>query len=259
MKKPVIIIGLGEMGSVFARGLLKASHPVIPVTRNESMPAVAEQYDDCELVLVAVGENDLPATLDQLPEAWRDRIVLLQNELLPKDWQDKGLQDPTVISVWFEKKPGMDYKVLAPSPVHGPKAGVIQQALATLDIPTEFIESDDDMLFELVRKNMYILTTNICGLETGGTVKQLWDEHSILMNRVFDDVLALQEKLTGKVFDRDKLLSAVLKAFDGDPDHQCMGRSAPERLRRALASAEKYQLPSEDLCKIAEKLNQRRQ
>ena len=251
MKKPVIIIGLGEMGSVFARGFLKAGHPVIPVIRSEPIVEAANLYPDPELVLVAVGEKDLPATLEQLPDAWRDRIVLLQNELLPKDWQDKGLQNPTVISAWFEKKPGMDYKVLVPSPVHGPKAGLIQQALATLDIPVEVIESDDDMLFELVRKNMYILTTNICGLETGGSVKQLWDEHSILMNRVFDDVLALQEKLSGRDFDRDKLLSAVLAAFEGDPDHQCMGRSAPDRLKRALTIAAQFGLACSELQRIA--------
>jgi ketopantoate reductase len=253
MKKPIIIIGLGEMGSVFARGFLKAAHPVIPLNRQESRQAIAKQYPKPELVLIAVGEKDLPASLDSLPDVWRDRVVLLQNELLPRDWQGQNLQQPTIISVWFEKKPGMDYKVLVPSPVHGPKAEIIRQALATLDIPVDIIENDDDMLFELVRKNMYILSTNICGLETGGTVKQLWDDHSILMNRVFDDVLEIQQHLTDKVFDRDKLLNAVLTAFDGDPDHKCMGRSAPDRLKRAVAIATKLKLEGSELKRIAEK------
>ena len=29
-KAPVIVIGLGEMGSVFARAILKSGHPVYP-------------------------------------------------------------------------------------------------------------------------------------------------------------------------------------------------------------------------------------
>ncbi len=53
MKSPVIIIGIGEMGGVFARGFVQ----------------------------------------------------------------------PTVISVWFEKKKGRDVKVLIPSPAYGPAAG----------------------------------------------------------------------------------------------------------------------------------------
>jgi len=251
MKQPICIIGLGEMGSVFAPAFLKAGHPVIPVTRQQPMLKVAEEYPQPELVLIAVGEKDLPDTLAQLPQAWADSVVLLQNELLPRDWQDKGLTGPTIISVWFEKKPGMDYKVLVPSPVHGRKAEIIRQALATLDIPVEVMGNEDDMLFELVRKNMYILTTNICGLQVGGTVKQLWDEHPILMNRVFDDVLEIQQALTDKCFNRDQLLNAVLEAFDGDPDHQCMGRSAPDRLKRALQIAANLNLHCDQLQRIA--------
>ncbi len=33
MHKPVVIVGLGEMGSVFARGFLRAGYPVVPVVR----------------------------------------------------------------------------------------------------------------------------------------------------------------------------------------------------------------------------------
>lgn len=39
MKHPVVLIGVGEMGGVFGRGLLKLGHPVFPVI--PSMPAWA--------------------------------------------------------------------------------------------------------------------------------------------------------------------------------------------------------------------------
>lgn len=250
MKQPVIIIGMGEMGSVFARAFLKTGHPVFPLRRQDDMKQAADLIDNPELVLLAVAENDLQTALDRLPENWRDKVALLQNELLPKDWQQKKLDKPTVISVWFEKKSGMDYKVLVPSPVRGPKAQIIHDALSTLNIPVQIIDDENDMLFELVRKNMYILTTNICGLETGGTVKQLWDDHAILMNKVFDDVLEIQQALTGESFNRDHLLNAVLTAFDGDPDHQCMGRSAPQRLERALGIAKDSDLQTPELKRL---------
>lgn len=251
MKDSVVLIGIGEMGGVFARGLLRAGHPVYPARRGDDLSALAGTSPQPALVLIAVGEKDLHPILERIPGPWKDRLGLLQNELLPRDWQAHGIESPTVISVWFEKKPGQDVKVLMPSPVHGPRAGLLAEALGSLDIPAVCIDNDDDMLFELVRKNLYILTTNIAGLETGGTVKELWDNHSVLMNRVFDDVLHIQEQLTSKRFDRDRLLAAVLEAFDGDPKHQCMGRSAPARLERALAIADETGLEVPELRRIA--------
>ncbi len=43
----------------------------------------------------------------------------------------------------------------------------------------------------------------------------------------------------------------MLRAFDGDPAHRCMGRSAPARLARALEHAEHLRLPVPTLRAIA--------
>ena len=144
MKNPVVLVGVGEMGGVFARGILRVGHPVIPVTRNSNMQDVATAYPQPQLVLVSVAENDLHATLAQLPPVWHDRVGLLQNELLPRDWQQHHFTNPTVISVWFEKKKGQDAKVLIPSPVYGPQAGLLVAALAALDIPAVTLNSEDE-------------------------------------------------------------------------------------------------------------------
>ncbi len=250
MKQTVVIIGMGEMGSVFARGFLKAGYSVTPVNRQDDIQSISRLTPDPELVLLAVGESDLASSIEQIPDIWLNKITLLQNELLPRDWENTALVEPTIISVWFEKKPGMDYKVLVPSPVFGPHSNVIHQALSTLNIPVQIIENESEMLFELVRKNMFILTTNICGLETKGTVDDLWKNHATLMNNVFDDVLEIQQYLTGKVFNRDDLLNAMLAAFEGDLEHTCMGRSAPGRLKRALNISEKANLMSHELKQI---------
>jgi len=93
-----------------------------------------------------------------------------------------------------------------------------------------------------VVKNLYILTSNIAGLRVGGNVGELWALHRDLARRIGSDVIDLQEALTGRQFQRDELFAAMVKAFEGDPSHGCMGRSAQARLTRSLAQGERHAL-----------------
>lgn len=238
----VVVIGLGQLGRVFAGGLLRAGLTVIPVNRGDDMAAVAQRHPAPELVLIAVAEADLHTILAALPDAWKSRAALIQNELLPRDWEAHGYVDPTVISVWFEKKKGTDAKPLIASPAAGPGAGLLCRALAAIDLPCREVASGNKLLFELVRKNVYILTTNIAGLKTGGTVSQLWAQHETFARQVANEVMDIQDALTGVVHDRNALIAGMLEAFDGDPDHGCTGRSAPARLARALQQADAFGL-----------------
>jgi hypothetical protein len=230
------------LGRVFAGGLLRTGHTVIPVNRGDDMNAVAAMHRAPELVLVAVAENDLHTVLAALPEIWRPRAALIQNELLPRDWLAHGHADPTVISVWFEKKKGTDAKPLIPSPVAGPGAALLCRALTAIDLPCREVALGEQLLFELVRKNVYILTTNIAGLKAGGTVSQLWSQHQAFARQVASEVMDIQDALTGFAHDREKLIAGMLEAFDGDPEHGCTGRSAPVRLARALEHADVHGL-----------------
>ena len=241
MHKPVVIVGLGEMGSVFARGFLRAGYPVVPVVRGNSMAEMAAELPDPELVLIAVGEADLQTMLKQVPTNWRERIVLLQNELLPEDWKQHGIE-PTVISVWFEKKKGQDVKVLIASPAYGQHAQALADALGTLDIPVRVLADEAALLYELILKNVYIITTNIAGIRVGGSVGELWRKHRDLAQDIAREVMQLQFAMTGESFEPGKLMDGMLEAFKGDLDHNCMGRSAPARLERALALAKQYKL-----------------
>jgi hypothetical protein len=65
------------------------------------------------------------------------------------------------------------------------------------------------------------------------------------------EVISIQEALTGQAFSADKLITGMLAAFDGDPDHKCMGRSAPARLARALQQADAAGLAVPHLREIA--------
>jgi ketopantoate reductase len=247
----VVVIGLGQLGRVFAGGLLRAGCTVVPVNRGDDMAMLAQAHPSPELVLVAVAENDLHTVLAALPENWKPHVALIQNELLPRDWLAHGYTDPTVISVWFEKKKGIDAKPLIASPAAGPGAALLCRALTSIDLPCREVALGNELLFELVRKNVYILTTNIAGLKTGGTVSQLWAQHEAFARQVANEVMDIQDALTGTPFDRDALIAAMLEAFDGDPAHGCTGRSAPARLGRALQHADAFGLAVPTLRSLA--------
>jgi ketopantoate reductase len=240
MKKTVVVIGIGEIGGVFARGILKTGHPVYPVTRGIELSDAVKDVPDPEAVIIAVGEKDIHNILGGMPRPWQDRIVLVQNELLPRDWRMHNIDDPTVISVWFEKKKGRDAKVIIPSPVFGSHADLVQTALRSIDISCHVLPNPDELLFELVLKNVYILTVNIAGLKVGGTVGELWENHRALANDVAGDIMDIQFRLCEKDLDRLRLIDGMVNAFNGDLDHKCLGRSAPARLQRAICQADEF-------------------
>jgi len=249
MKAPVVVIGMGEIGAVFARAFLKTGHPVYPLLRNESATELQSNIDAPAAVIVAVGEKELPNVLKQIPAEWQSVLVLLQNELLPRDWAQLEVE-PTVISIWFEKKKGQDSKVIIPSPAHGPLTQLLHDALASIDIAVKLVETDEAMLSELVVKNLYILTSNIAGLEVGGNVGELWQNHRDVANEVIDDVLLIQQQLSGQDLNKDELVELMLVAFNGDLDHKCMGRSASARLQRALDQAAEFGIELKKLPQI---------
>lgn len=255
MKKPIVVLGIGELGSVFARAFLKNNHPVYPITRATDVDELKTSIDP-ELVLVCTAEGDLQSALSSIPDEWKDRVAMMQNELLPRDWESHNFIDPTVISVWFEKKKGMDSKVLISSPTYGSKAKILTESLALIDIPAHVVADDDALLFELVLKNLYILTTNIAGIaiEAGANVDDLRNNHLELMREVSKDVLTLQGQLTGQDFNESQLEKGMIKAFEGDLEHGCMGRSAPARLNRALELADEFDVKVSTLQKIKDSL-----
>ena len=237
-----IVIGLGELGKTFATGLLMQGSPLVPVLRDQDLTQTARAYPEPNSVWVCVGEKDLPHLLAQLPAAWQDRLVLIQNELLPNDWQQHGLTNPTIISVWFEKKAGKAHQVVLPSVVYGPLAELVMAVYSKLGLPSRTLANEDELLYELVLKNLYIQTSNIAGLAVGGSTSELVEQHPHLMQAVATDIVALQEALTQRSFDHLQLMESLKAAFYGDPHHACMGRSAPARLQRALTLADQHQL-----------------
>lgn len=240
MNQPIVIIGIGELAGVLARAFLGNGHPVYPITRDMNIEEEAINLPKPKMVVVAVAEKDFPAAMETIPDQWRNHLVLIQNELLPRDWEAYEIKDPTVISVWFEKKKGMDYNPLIPSPVYGPMADFIAQSLEKIQIPCKVLSNEDDLVFELALKNVFVFTINIAGLvlSEGTTTSMLWEKDQQLATNVANNIIDLQESITGKTFSRDLLIGGLISGINGDPHHKCKGRSAQGRLIRTIQIAD---------------------
>ena len=250
MKKPIIIIGIGELASVFSTGFLRCGYPVYPITRGVDLAQECQQIPSPELVLVTVQENELHSVLEQLPKPWRHKIGLVQNELLPRDWKPHPIEAPTITVVWFEKKRGIDLTNILQSPSYGSNAPIISNALQAVDIPAPILEKEEDMLYELVRKAVYILTVNIAGLVNNCTVGDLWGQHQTLAREIAEEVILIQELLTGKQLPYEKLIQGMVEGIKDCPYRHCLGRSALSRLDRTLKYAEEANLETPKLVEI---------
>ncbi len=255
MTVPVVVVGLGELGSVFARGFLKLGHPVVPVTRAVRVTDALAHAPEPELVLIAVGEDDLAPALAELPLAWREHVGLLQNELLPEQWTARGITDPTVAIVWFEKKAGREVIEVRPTLVSGPREALLLNALGALGITARGI-APSELHHELVVKNLYILTLNLAGLETRGKAGELLSEHRALFDRLVPELIRLERALLGPeggALDDARLLRDLEASIQADLAHGCAGRTAPRRLERSLAHARRLGLTLPELERLGER------
>jgi ketopantoate reductase len=272
---PVVVVGLGQLGAVFAEGFLRLGHAVIPVLRGQSL---TEKAAGCglvargpgkdadgslegtgpELVLVAVGEDDLGAVLESIPLGWRERVALLQNELRPCLWQPSGLIDPTIAVIWFEKKVGIPLREVRATAVAGPRRELIVAALSRVGVSAVSIGGPspvEELAHELALKNLYILCLNLAGLAGVSDAGALLRSGSEVFLRLFEEVfqleLALDRRAGGAQLDRARLELELVAAIQADPKHSARGRSAPQRLVRTLRLAREEGLTSPHLEALA--------
>lgn len=238
MKKPIVIIGVGELAAVFSQGFLRCGYPVYPITRSMDLVEEYQQIPTPELILIMVQESELHTVLDKLPEDWRQKVGLVQNELLPRDWQIHDIKNPTVTVVWFEKKKQQLVTNILYSPSYGPHASTVSNALQAVDIPAPVLEDQEQLLYELVRKALYILTVNIAGLVDNCTVGDLWQKHQLLARVIASEVIQVQETLTGRTLPHEKLINGMVEGINDCPHRYCLGRRALSRLERTLSYAQ---------------------
>ena len=235
--REIAIVGQGQLGTLFGALLEARGASVLRLRRGD----VLDPHRALDRVLVAVGEDDLDAVLASLSPAHRERVVLVQNELSPSSWRAHGIADPTVVVVWLEKKGDRPPRVVLPSPIAGPWAEELARVMNDAGLPAEAI--DRALLpAALLDKNLYILVSNLAGmvLPPGTTTAGLLELGALETTmRVFADVLAVESARIGIAADADLASAALLRAFLADPQHVATGRSAPKRLARTLARAER--------------------
>ena len=256
MKPPILIVGIGELGGEFARGFLRCGYPVYPITRKMNMADMSLQIPSPALTLITVPEHELHSTLNDIPKVWQDTIALLQNELLPCDWQRHDLVSPTVAVIWFEKKPEIILTNVLDTPVYGLHAHLLIEALDALKVPNRLLKNSDDLLYELVRKSLYIQTVNICGLQSNCTVGDLWYKHQSLAEEVAGEIIDIQEWMIGAKLSKGKLIAGMVEGIEDCPDRFCLGRSAASRLKRALAFAQEAEIETPKLREISHYIHQ---
>lgn len=244
----VLLVGPGQLGRVIAGGLVACGVSVDPVVRGGAIAPRAEH----DLVLVGVGERDLDAVLASLPASHRERVVLLQNELLPPSWLARSIAMPTVLVVWFEKKKGRAIQEVRETEIAGPHAALFVRALAAMDVRAREIP-EPALASALVVKNLYIVGANVLGLALGGTTGELVHAHRARTERVLREVLAIERSRLGPSIsiDEDDVITRTLEAFLADPQHGTVGRTAKERLTRALDRARAGGLSTPELDAIA--------
>ena len=232
-----LLIGPGQLGRAIGGGLLACGVSLDVALRSTRV----SDWSPYDFILVAVGEKDLESALSSIPPEVRDRLVLLQNDLVPASWRARDVTHPTVLVVWFEKKKGKPSQVVRTSDLAGPHSALFARAFEAIDMPARVI-TEAECVRALVVKNLYILASNAMGLRLGGgTTGSLVAEHREETARLLGELCALERtRLTAEenaLLEDEALVLETFAAFASDPNHGLMGRTAKERVERALERA----------------------
>lgn len=247
VKKEAVIFGMGQLGSVFAEGFSRLGFQIVARRRGQPWP---KESLDPEVIVVATGEDDLPDVLSRIPQHLQSRVVLLQNELRPDQWQRHLEVEPTVAIIWFEKKGDRPPVVVLESQIAGPLAELIRDCLHANDLSSQVVTGKDALAHALVLKNLYILCLNFAGLSGAKSAGELLGEKRSVFEALFSEVFQMESALfrtarghiSEVLLDQARLHQDLEQAILADPDHGCAGRTAPLRLARTVGHIERLKL-----------------
>lgn len=248
--RDLVIYGVGELGKLLATAALRRGIRVTPITRSQQADAVLGQIAPGTPLLVSVGEDDLPAVLAALPSAHRSQVILLQNELFPELWQRHGLT-PSVLVPWVLQKRGMPTQIARTSPLFGPDRALLIELLDALAIPYQPLQDEAALAQALVDKYVFILSINALGLAVDRTLGGWLQEDLAQVWDMFSEASQLGERLVGRPIDHGKAHAAAEEGMRALHQVPARGRTAAQRVRRALAQAQQHGLSLPRLAKIA--------
>ncbi|MFT3928095.1 MAG: hypothetical protein QM778_36540 [Myxococcales bacterium] len=245
----LIVMGIGELGQLYATAALKRGMRVIPVTR-AARPEVALQGIPLDTpLLVAVGEADLEPALESLPKPRLDSIILLQNELFPSLWQ-RFSERATVMVPWLLKKKGEPLLVARSTPVYGQFAELAQALHESLGFAVDRLPDMAALEQAIVDKYAFILSVNALGLmrdirlgewlkDGPQEVQVLAREAAVLGSRLVSEGA---RSPSNQPIDLNQTVAQVHAGMLHMAGMRAKGRTAPDRVRRALEHAGRFRL-----------------
>jgi ketopantoate reductase len=245
----LVVIGLGELGKVFAQSALSAGLRVTPVRRGDEIAGRLQGLPHETPLLVAVGEDALAKVLDALPIERRDAVILLQNELWPAVWRSRAMQ-PSVVVPWVLQKTGQPRIVVGTSPVFGRHAGLIAALCAGAGLPSELLGDESTLMQALAEKYAFILTINALGALRDDLLGAFLEDEGARIGSLCHEASGLSAALTGVPIDEAKCTSRTRAAMAAMASVRARGRSAHGRVARALAHARNFGLavPALEAC-----------
>lgn len=274
MENFIVIVGMGQLGSLFAQGFLKLGYLVMPVLRSMPFPVFEGSFvPQCIVVCVDIGDlvlfncvedltqqvlsncvEDLTQQVPRLtdiPTMYLDRVVFVQNELLPIHIQS-FVTNLNVIVVWLEKKGYLPPRLRSFSPElfyteNNDLAQLLQHTMDVLGIPCRRVKTKQNMVHCMMMKNIYNLVMNVAGLALGqyncddadaagadSTFRDLLADEPLLSSLV-QEALVVQTTQEPHPVDQHRIVEHVLRYIHQTPKEQrCQGRYATQRLQRTI-------------------------
>jgi hypothetical protein len=249
--RDVVIYGVGELGKLLASAALRRGIRVTPITRTSRPDEILTQIAAETPLIISVGENDLPQVLASVPSARRSGVILLQNELFPSAWQTHGFT-PSVFVPWVLQKRGLPTQSARTSPIFGAHAALLAELLDALALPHVTLHDETELTQALVDKYVFILAINALGLAVDRTLGMWLQENPTQVWDICEEACVLGEALAGRPIDRAQAHAAAEEGMRGLAQVPARGRTAGERVARALGHAKRLNLRLPHLARIAD-------
>lgn len=248
--RDLVVYGVGELGQLYGAAALRAGLRVTPITRASDPRAVLSSVPIATPLLIAVGERALGELLATLEPARSGALILLQNELFPSQYA--GLPEaPTVFVPWLLKKRGLPVTVIQATPVYGRLAPLVLELHRALGVPAVELASEPALRQALIEKYAFILTINALGVLRDRTLGAWLDEDPRRVRELALEAAALGSALGEFEADREACVRATEDGMRALANIGARGRTASERVERALAHAQRLGLAVPELTHVA--------
>ena len=246
----LVVWGPGELGRWFGGAALRLGMRVTPITRGMNPREAMAGLDHETPILVAVGEDDLESVLAAVPDVRKSALLLLQNELFAPTWQRHHVK-PTVLVPWLLKKRGQPELVGRATRVYGAHADLVAALHRVLGVQCVTLDDASAVHQALVEKYAFILTINALGLVHDLTLGALLELEPARVRALAAEATRLGAALSEASIDESASVSATVEGMRALATIAARGRTAPARVKRALANAHNLGIEMHELAALA--------